>query len=99
MALCVIAMLIWRAGPAPPAGPGNATSVFAAIAFHFVTSLAGVASGAANAPADAATASDVTAIATTRRTLVLLRFMGLHLLRWGPLDGNRPDPSRSQSSS
>ena len=42
-------MLIWSAGGAPPAAAGNATSVFAAIRFQFVTSLACAAAGAASA--------------------------------------------------
>src|SRR6266567_987415 len=40
-------MLICRAGAAPPAAGGNATSVSAAIRFQFVTSLGCVAAGAA----------------------------------------------------
>jgi hypothetical protein len=44
-----MAMLIWRAGGAPPAGPGNWTSVLVAIRFHSVTSLVCAATTAVNA--------------------------------------------------
>src|SRR3954467_435070 len=54
-----MAMLIWSAGGAPPAGPGNATSVLIAIRFQCVTSLACAAAGAASAIAAASAAHQV----------------------------------------
>src|SRR6266540_1236842 len=50
-------MLICEAGGAPPAGPGNATSVLVAISFQLVTSLACAIAGAASATATAASAA------------------------------------------
>src|SRR5215203_5787991 len=77
------------------------TTVSSAILFHCATVFPGGSAAAASrvVPPDAATASATAAIAATRRTFVLLRFMHLHLLWWRPLDGKRPDPSRSHSSS
>jgi hypothetical protein len=48
-----MAMLMCRAFGAPPAGPGNATSVLIAIRFQCVTSLACAAAGATSATAAA----------------------------------------------
>jgi hypothetical protein len=44
-------MSIWSAGGAPPAGNGKVTSVFVAIWFQFVTSVACATAGAASATA------------------------------------------------
>src|SRR4029450_478508 len=64
--------LIWRACPAPPAGPGIVTSVFAAIRFHSVTALpAGWPRAEAESPATAATSSAATA------SRAVFRCMGL----------------------
>src|SRR5256885_13970497 len=61
-------MLTCRAGGAPPAGPGNTTSVFAVIRFHSVTALpAGCPWTGADRPLSATT-SEVAA-ATIQRGL------------------------------
>src|SRR6188768_3674955 len=60
-------MLIWAAGGAPPAGPGMATSVVAAILSHSATEFSS-AVGAADAVIAPSAASAATAIAATPQT-------------------------------
>src|SRR6266550_4323634 len=85
-------MLTWRAGAAPPAGGGNATSVSAAIRFQFVTSLGCAAAEAACTPTVAigvsapSTTIEVTAAAETNRLRVFILFSLVAVL----------DPVRSQ---
>src|SRR6266545_4916574 len=87
-------MLIWRAGGAPPAGPGIWTSVFTAIRFHSVTALpAGSPWAGGERPLSTTTSVTAAAIETRMDFITPLSAPTRGLDAYGLLGGTSP-PSR-----